>query len=510
MKVIAMYLPQFHRVKENDEWWGEGFTEWTAVRGAKQLFDGHYQPRIPQNQNYYDLLEKDTMLWQASLMKQYGVDGVCIYHYWFKDGRRILEKPAENLLQWKDIDMPFCFCWANESWARSWSNIKAKNAWSNIYEKEKEEGDTSNGVLLEQNYGNEQQWKMHFDYLLPFFQDERYIRVEGKPLFVIYKTAEITCLTEMLECWQKLALSHGLKGIYVIGAYRFVSRVGNTDAELQLAQKYMVEKDILRETQTNSVSVYEYDDIWRAILEKKGTDKTYYQGVVDLDDSPRRGSRGMIMVHATPEKFSHYLTELMAKSSAEGKELVFLNAWNEWGEGMYLEPDEKYGEDYLKAVLYAKEHYRDEVDKYLQTDVGQPSDQAREQLETLEKYRDKIVHYLHLMDFWMTIRENGVSVGNKVLLSGYKKVAIYGYGIPGKHLCSELLSSKVELKYIIDRQKDKICAEVPVYLPEEMWPEVEAVIVAATYHYEDIYRFLKERGIKKIISLETLLREDEV
>ena len=118
MKVIAMYLPQFHRVKENDEWWGEGFTEWTAVRGAKQLFNGHYQPRIPQNRNYYDLLEKDTMLWQASLMKQYGIDGMCIYHYWFKDGRKILEKPAENLLQWKDVDMPFCFSWANETWAR--------------------------------------------------------------------------------------------------------------------------------------------------------------------------------------------------------------------------------------------------------------------------------------------------------------------------------------------------------------------------------------------------------
>lgn len=508
MKVIAMYLPQFHRVKENDEWWGDGYTEWTAVKGARQLFDGHYQPRIPQNQNYYDLLEKDTMLWQASLMKQYSVDGVCMYHYWFRDGRRILEKPAENLLQWKDVDMPFCFCWANETWARTWSKIIKKNIWASIYEKE--EKDTSNGVLLEQNYGNEQQWKMHFDYLLPFFQDDRYIRVEGKPLFVIYKTAEIPCLTEMLECWEKLALLHGLNGIYVIGAYGAVPGVGNVDAELQMARAYMEEKNVLRETKTNNVSVWEYDDIWREILDKKGTDKTYYEGLVDYDDSPRRGSRGRIAIHATPEKFSHYLTELMAKSSAEGKELLFLNAWNEWGEGMYLEPDEKYGEDYLKAVLYAKEHYRDEVDKYVQNDTEQPSEHMQEQLETLSKYRDKILHYLHLMDFWMTLRENGVSVGAKILSSGYGKVAIYGYGIPGRHLCSELLSSKVEVQYIIDRQRDKIHADVPVYLPEEMWPEAEVVIVAATYHYAEIYQFLKERGVKKIISLETLLHEDEV
>ena len=508
MKVIAMYLPQFHRVKENDEWWGEGFTEWTAVRGATQLFDGHYQPRIPQNQNYYDLLEKDTMLWQASLMKRYGIDGVCMYHYWFKDGRKILEKPAENLLQWKDVDMPFCFCWANETWARSWSKLTKKLVWSKLYE-EKEQ-DTSNGVLLEQSYGNEQQWKMHFDYFLPFFQDERYIRVDGKPLFLIHRATDIPCLTEMLECWKKLAFSHGLNGIYVIGGNGITAEEGKVDAELLKALTYMEENVVIRDTNTNSVNLYEYDDVWRFFLEKKGMDKAYYEGFVDFDNTPRRGIQGRVAVHATPEKFSHYLTELMAKSSAEGKELLFLNAWNEWGEGMYLEPDEKYGEGYLEAVLYAKEHYMGEVDKYIQSNAGQSSEQVWEQLETLSKYRDKILHYLHLMDYWMTLRENGVSVRDKILNSGYRIVAIYGYGIPGKHLCSELQGSEVEVRYIIDRQKDKIHAGVPVYLPEEMWPEADAVIVAATYHYTEVYRLLKERGVKRIISLETLLHEDEV
>ena len=507
MKVIAMYLPQFHRVKENDEWWGEGFTEWTAVKGATQLFDGHYQPRVPQNRNYYDLLEKDTMMWQASLMKQYGVDGVCMYHYWFKDGRKILEKPAENLLQWKDIDMPFCICWANETWARSWSKLYKKHVWASLYEKEG--NDTSSGVLLEQNYGNEQLWKIHFDYLLPFFQDERYIKVNGKPLFLIYKTADIPCLTEMLECWEKLALSHGLNGIYIIGSGGAVPGVGNVDAELLKAVVSMEENVVLSETHTNSVNLFEYDDVWRAFLERKGTDKTYYEGFVDFDNTPRRGNKGRVAVNATPERFSHYLTKLMAKSSAEGKELLFLNAWNEWGEGMYLEPDEKYGDAYLKAVLYAKEHYRDEVDKYIQNDAGHPTEQVWEQLETLSKYRDKILHYLHLMDYWMTLRENGIFVGDKILSSGYRKVAIYGWGIPGRHLYSEL-QNKVEVQCIIDRRGDKIRAEVPVYLPEEMWPEVDAIIVAATYHYSEIYRLLKERGVKKIISLETLLHEEDV
>ena len=131
MKVLAMYLPQFHRVMENDQWWGTGFTEWTAAKGAEKLYEGHYQPRIPKNQYYYNLLDKDAMQWQAELMKKYHIDGMCIYHYWFKDSRRILEKPAENLLKWKNIEMPFCFYWANVTWARTWSTcaVRASCSW---------------------------------------------------------------------------------------------------------------------------------------------------------------------------------------------------------------------------------------------------------------------------------------------------------------------------------------------------------------------------------------------
>ena len=176
MKILAKYLPQFHRTRENDAWWGEGFTEWTAVKKAAPLFEGHDQPRVPKDENYYDLLQKETMLWQASLMEKYGIDGMCIYHYWFKDGRQVLEKPAENLLRWKEVPMPFCFCWANETWARSWSKIQNKNHWSDIYEQKKSNG--SSGILLDQKYGREPEWKAHFEYLLPFFRDERYIKVK--------------------------------------------------------------------------------------------------------------------------------------------------------------------------------------------------------------------------------------------------------------------------------------------------------------------------------------------
>jgi len=168
MKIIAMYLPQFYKVKENDEWWGEGFTDWVTAKNAKPLFKGHYQPHIPMNHNFYNLMDKHTMQWQADLMKKYEVDGLCFYHYWFKDGRKILEKPAENLLHWKEIHMPFCFSWANETWARSWGQIQGANAWADAYEPEQKAGEPT--ILLRQSYGEKEQWKAHLIIYYPFFR----------------------------------------------------------------------------------------------------------------------------------------------------------------------------------------------------------------------------------------------------------------------------------------------------------------------------------------------------
>ena len=194
-KIIVRYLPQFHRTKENDEWWGEGFTEWTTVRKGKSLYNGHLQPREPLNGNYYNLLDKNTMKWQADLARKYGIDGFAFYHYWFKDGKQILERPAENLLKWKDIDMPFCFCWANETWSRTWSNLMNGNVWAGEFEQKSECND--NGILLDQKYGLSGAWIDHIKYLIPFFQDKRYIKHNGKPVFMIYHPEEMHCLPDM-------------------------------------------------------------------------------------------------------------------------------------------------------------------------------------------------------------------------------------------------------------------------------------------------------------------------
>ena len=207
IKTIAMYLPQYHRVKENDEWWGSGFTEWRAVRASRPLFRGHEQPRQPFNNNYYDLLNQDTMIWQAALMHRYNIGGAAFYHYWFKDGRKILEKPAENLLLWQDIDMPFCFCWANGSWARTWSTI-GNWSWSPLFDPEKQDDCSmlraSDGILLEQKYGDEPDWEEHFDYLMSFFKDRRYLCMAEKPIFLFYAPDSIPCLERMAIFWLSL------------------------------------------------------------------------------------------------------------------------------------------------------------------------------------------------------------------------------------------------------------------------------------------------------------------
>ena len=179
-KIMAFYLPQYHEIPENNQWWGEGFTEWTNTKKAEPIFKGHYQPRIPYNDYYYNLLDKKSLQWQADLMKKYNVYGLCMYHYWF-NGKKLLEKPMEILLDNKDIDLNYCMCWANETWARTWDG------------KEKD-------ILIKQEYGDKEDWINHLEYMMKFFNDKRYIKDNGRPVLVIYKTQLIPQINEMVKC----------------------------------------------------------------------------------------------------------------------------------------------------------------------------------------------------------------------------------------------------------------------------------------------------------------------
>lgn len=515
MKTIAMYLPQFHRVKENDEWWGEGFTEWTAVKRATPMFDGHKQPRIPQDENYYDLLEKETLEYQCSLANTYHIDAFCFYHYWFKDGRRILEKPAENLLKWIDIPLGFCFCWANESWARTWSKISDRNVWSHKFEARNEEKE--NGVLLEQKYGREEDWKIHFEYLLPFFMDERYLKIDDRPIFTIYKPELIYCLEDMLEYWNRLAKENGLKGIYTIVHNAVQKHWNYVDSYLTHEPAYVrgaVDKSLILHDNEERVwqNVYSYDKVWQYILnmEYSNEKSMLFGGFVDYDDTPRHGSAGSCHYGVTVEKFKQYFEKLVVKNIKAGSELVFLNAWNEWGEGMYLEPDEE-GNGYLEAVQAVMEKYKDgklkDVDyKINGTSKEMISSAGGSKNETqLKKFRE----YFDVLNGWLYLKEDGKKMETFFMMHGYNKIAVYGAGHLGRHLMAELEGSSIIINYFIDQRISAPVKNIEIKNMSEVAGDVDAIIVTPTFDYNQIKNELKKMVKCPIISLLEIISELE-
>lgn len=373
-KIIAYYLPQYHRIPENDMWWGEGFTEWTNVKNAKPFIGGQVQPKVPLGNNYYDLMDKETVRWQTDLSHKYGIYGFCYFHYYFGGGRKVLEKPAENLLEWKDIPQRFCFFWANPEWKRTWSAVKTNGTtWIPDTEEKQVQGvsDNESGILLRQDYGSEKEWIEHFEYLLPFFKDSRYITVDGKPFFAIYDARDIKCLQPMLECWDKLAKENGIPGIS-IAVVNDDSDYGNL-VSLNLEYsfgiiQYSLKRKIISGTkrlanimlklvgQEQLANVLDYDSVWKMILKKSPSKKrkSIPGGIVRYDETPRRGKRGLYVKGDSPAKFQWYLREQLERArTVYNSEFLFLDAWNEWGEGNYLEPDEQFGFEYLDAVQNA-------------------------------------------------------------------------------------------------------------------------------------------------------------
>lgn len=365
-KIIANYLPQFHAIPENDMWWGTGFTEWTAVKKAVPLFEGHNEPRVPLNGNYYDLSKKEAIAWQANVASEYGIYGFGIYHYWFSKDMLLLHKPAEIILDNKDINIHYMFIWDNASWKRTWSNIKNANDWAPGFDSLGKEIhtalNTDNGILAELIYGNEEEWKAHFDYLLPFFKDERYIKIENKPVFGFFQMRnEFQILKKIEKYWDNLAKDNGFAGICCMSkanyshndfAYRF-QYTPLASGRLIQHLKYRL-KDVYA-NKKETLRFYDYDRCWREIIkEAKLADKnTFLSGFVQFDDTPRRGKKGRVIKGATPEKFCDYFGQLLDISEKQQKEYVFLTAWNEWGEGAYLEPDMTDGYTYLSAVKKA-------------------------------------------------------------------------------------------------------------------------------------------------------------
>lgn len=367
MKIITFYLPQFHEIPENNKWWGKGFTEWVNVKKAKPLFDGHYQPRIPKDKNYYNLLDKKNIKWQAEIAKKYGIYGFCFYHYWF-DGHMLLEKPIEILLQNKDIDINYCISWANEDWTNAWTN-------------------NSNKTLISQNYGSKKEWIEHFEYFLRFFKDNRYIRIDNKPLLIIYRPELIGCLNEMLDTWKELAIKNGFEGItFAYQHFNYGNMKNKDDSRFSYQIEYqpsysmkesennrlllfmkriknkidvfsqrIFHKSIPVSELRNNLKKYNYDDLWDNILKRNPENEKNIPGAfVGWDNTPRKNTRGSVVVNNTPSKFENYMVKQINNAKNKyHKDFIFMFAWNEWAEGGYLEPDEKYNYEYLQAIKNA-------------------------------------------------------------------------------------------------------------------------------------------------------------
>lgn len=505
-KTLAFYLPQFHRIPENDEWWAQGYTEWVAVRATEKIYEGHNQPRVPLNKNYYNLLEHDTMAWQAELMKTYHIHGMCMYHYWFENGRRVLEKPAENLLRWTDITMPFCFCWANETWVRTWKKLSGSTNWTSLYESKSKSDD--NGILLKQCYGREKEWEEHFQYLLPFFQDDRYIKLNGMPVFLILTPSNIIPLWNMLYYFRKRARENGLPGIYVIGMED--GRIPGMDATLIKQPVY--EMMSFMQTHNQYPIVHPYDVMWEGILNRKiESDRTYLCGVVDYDDTPRKGKNyGYIVEGASPEKFYKYFKKLYQKSLLLNNEFVFVNAWNEWGEGMYLEPDEANGYGYLEAVRKVVIECGEEdlskenvvVEELYETEAEKVLRKNGEAFETLRAHD-------RLLDDWMYLRDREINLSQFFKKYGYSNVAIYGMGKLGRHLLYDLNKGGIKVSFGIDKNS-KDCErdwDVKIYNPEQKMPKTDAVVITITNHYAEISEMLSTNMECPMITIEEIIQE---
>lgn len=355
-RVIAFYLPQFHPVEENDKFWGKGFTEWTNVGKAKPLFRGHYQPRVPADLGYYDLRMPEIREAQAEMAKEAGIEGFMYWHYWFGNGKRVLERIFDEVLESGKPDFPFCLGWANHSWTtRTWLN-------GNILQQD--------SMIFEQLYPGEEDYINHFNTVLPAFKDSRYITVDGKPLFVIYAPMHIPDISAFIKLWNQLAVDNGLKGIHFVGVHHrkldqidrnfevgfdAVNTRGLQDAEIRLNGKYntALKNRIRKYFGGVFLDKHNHKKILKHYFTKYDSQANVYPTIVpQWDRSARSGRKAVIYHGSTPDLFKKHVEEAvdLVKDKPDEHKIIFLKSWNEWAEGNYIEPDLKFGKGYLNAL----------------------------------------------------------------------------------------------------------------------------------------------------------------
>ncbi len=342
-KLIAFYLSQFHPIPENDEWWGKGFTEWTNVTKAEPLYDGHYQPHLPADFGFYDLRVRETRHEQIRLAKEFGIEGFCYHYYWFS-GKRLLEKPFNDMLADPDSDMPFCICWANENWTRRWDAAE-------------------NQILIAQNYTDEDDLNFIKD-IIPVIQDSRYIQIDGAPFIIVYRPQQLPDPNKTVAIWREYARSVGIEKLHLCAALTH----GNTDytqfgfdSGIEFPPHNLEGVSTLNNELNfqNEFSGYafSYESIAESYLARTYDDRVVFKTVFpSWDNTARCGNRSVLVTNSTPLNYEYWLDrtiKLTRKKYPNQESFVFINAWNEWAEGCHLEPDRKYGHQFLEATLRA-------------------------------------------------------------------------------------------------------------------------------------------------------------
>lgn len=346
-RVVALYLPQYHPIPENDDMWGKGFTEWRRVVSAKPLYPGHYQPKLTADLGYYDLRLQDTRAEQAELARSSGVEAFCYYHYWFA-GRRLLQRPFEEVLRSGEPDFPFCLCWANESWTGIWVGEPDK-------------------IIAEQTYPGVDDHSNHFDTLLPAFRDKRYLRIDGKPVFFVYRPAKIPDVVAFVRLWRHLAERAGLPGIYFVGVNHrsVVWEPGSMEFDAAIANRlpdtrpWISKRTPLRwarfraQAMLNWPTIYDADEvISRPVYDETRSGEWFPTVYPNWDTTARHRSRGLVMDGSSPEIFRAAVRralDLVVDRPADHR-LIVLKSWNEWAEGNYVEPDQRFGHAFLDVL----------------------------------------------------------------------------------------------------------------------------------------------------------------
>jgi hypothetical protein len=347
LRIIAFYLPQFYPFKENDEWWGKGFTEWTNVGKAKALFRGHYQPRVPSDLGYYDLRIPENRALQAEMARRAGIEGFCYWHYWFDDNRQMMQRVFDEVLSTGEPDFPFCLGWANHSWyAKTWNK------------------DMPNKLLCEQKYLGINDYNKHFKYALKAFKDYRYIKIEGNPVFYVFDPIQLP--EDFIPYWNKLAKENGFEKVC------FIARITNMKNEKMILQRGF---DYLAPERLNDIYALR-PLLWRVLFrafrlmywrpkfcyDYRKAHPTFINPDIDTkeyvipslipqwDHSPRSGNRGTILHNSTPNLFRMHIKKAFSVMKNKKNKILFLKSWNEWAEGNYMEPDLKYGMQYINVL----------------------------------------------------------------------------------------------------------------------------------------------------------------